>query len=63
MTRGQQHPYGHTGQKSSGMLIKQSYIDLYETLSGLATGEIFEIDPEFYDTEIPTFSPWIGRPN
>ncbi|WP_158282263.1 M14 family zinc carboxypeptidase [Salipaludibacillus keqinensis] len=62
-TRGQQHPNGHTGQKSSGMLIKQSYIGLFETLSGLATGEIFEIDPEFYDTEIPTYSPRIGRPN
>ncbi len=62
-TRGQQHPNGHTGQKSSGMLIKQSYIGLYETLLGLANGEVFEVDPAFYDNEIPTDSPSIGRPN
>ncbi|PTL37825.1 hypothetical protein C6Y45_14510 [Alkalicoccus saliphilus] len=61
-TRGQQHPNGHTGQKSSGMLIKQSYIGIYETLLGLATEEIYDIDPEFYDTEIPTDSPRIQRP-
>ncbi|TMW71377.1 M14 family zinc carboxypeptidase [Alteribacter natronophilus] len=62
-TRGQQHPGGHTGQKGSGMLIQQSYIGLYETLLGLATGEIYDIDPEFYDTEIPRNSPRIGPPN
>ncbi|RNA67650.1 M14 family zinc carboxypeptidase [Alteribacter keqinensis] len=62
-TRGQQHPDGHTGQKGSGMLIQQTYIGLYETLLGLATGEIYEIDPEFYDTEIPRNSPRIGPPN
>ncbi|MBM7095745.1 hypothetical protein JSY36_08265 [Bacillus sp. H-16] len=62
-TRGQQHPDGHTGQKGSGMLIQQTYIGLYETLLGLATGEIYEIDPDFYDTEIPRNSPRIGPPN
>ncbi|WP_444685261.1 M14 family zinc carboxypeptidase [Alkalicoccus luteus] len=62
-TRGQQHPDGHTGQKANGMLIQQTYVGLYETLLGLATGEIYDIDPDFYDTEIPENSPRIGPPN
>lgn len=62
-TRGQQHPYGHTGQKANGQYTKQSYIGLYETLRGFATGEVYEIDPGFYDEEIPYGSPSIGRPN
>ncbi|SES43144.1 Zinc carboxypeptidase [Salipaludibacillus aurantiacus] len=62
-TRGQQHPYGHTGQKANGQYTQQSYVGLYETLRGFATGEIYEIDPAFYDEEIPYGSPRIGRPN
>lgn len=52
----------HIGQQSSGMLTRQSYIGLYETLLGFATGEVYEIDPAFYDDEIPPAGPSIGRP-
>jgi hypothetical protein len=62
-TRGQQHPGGHTGQKANGQYTKQSFIGLYETLRGFASGEVYEIDPAFYDEEIPYGSPRIGRPN
>jgi len=58
--RGQQHPYGHTGQKASGLYISQSYTGLYETLLGFATGEVYEIDPDFYDEEIPPAGPRVG---
>lgn len=53
---------GGIGQKSSGMLTQQSYIGLYETLLGFATGEVYEIDPVFYDDEIPPAGPSLSRP-
>ncbi|UCZ52759.1 hypothetical protein LGQ02_18540 [Bacillus shivajii] len=61
-TRGQQHPYGHTGQKANGQYTQQSYVGLYETLRGFATGEIYDVDPVFYDEEIPYGSPRISTP-
>jgi len=54
---------GGIGQKSSGMLTRQSYIGLYETLLGFATGEVYEIDPAFYDVEIPPAGPSLSRPD
>ena len=50
------------GQKSSGMLVQQSLIGLYETLLGFATGEVYEIDPAFYDDEIREAGPRISNP-
>lgn len=52
-----------TGQKSSGMLIRQTCIGLYGTLLGLATGEIFDVDPTIYDDIIPEAGPWIRWPH
>lgn len=49
------------GQKKNGMLIKQSYIGIWETLLGLATGEIYDVDPDVYDA-IPEAGPRIGNP-
>jgi hypothetical protein len=50
------------GQKMSGMLIKQSYIGIWETLVGLANGEVYKVDPEVYDA-IPEAGPRISNPN
>jgi hypothetical protein len=49
------------GQKMNGMRIRQSYIGIWETLLGLATGEIYEVDPDSYDA-IPEAGPRIGNP-
>jgi hypothetical protein len=49
------------GQKMSGMLIKQSYIGIWETLVGLANGEIYDLDPDSYD-DIPEAGPRISNP-
>lgn len=49
------------GQKMNGMLIRQSYIGIWETLLGLATGEIYEVDPDSYDA-IPEAGPRIRNP-
>jgi len=46
-----------TGQLASGRYIKQSYIGLYETLLGFATGEVHDIDPAYYDDEVPPVGP------
>ena len=49
------------GQKMNGMLIRQSYIGIWETLLGLATGEIYDVDPAIYDA-IPEAGPRISNP-
>jgi hypothetical protein len=49
------------GQKMNGMLIRQSYIGIWETLLGLATPEIYEVDPDSYDA-IPEAGPRIRNP-
>lgn len=51
--RGQQDPWTHTGQKGSGMQIRQSEAALYETLRAFATGEVFDIDPDKFEEEVP----------
>ena len=61
--RGQADPWSHTGQKSSGMLIRQSEEALYETLRAFATGEVFDIDPDLFEEEVPSYGtpaspPW-----
>ncbi|BBO68139.1 hypothetical protein DSCA_20690 [Desulfosarcina alkanivorans] len=49
------------GQKKNGMLIRQSYIGIWETLLGLANGDLYDVDPDVYDT-IPEAGPRIGNP-
>lgn len=49
------------GQKMNGMLTKQSLIGIWETLLGLATGDVYEIDPNIYDA-IPEAGPRITNP-
>jgi hypothetical protein len=51
-----------TGQKANGMFIKLVYNGLYETLNAFVTGEVYEIDPAFYDTEILPSGPRIRNP-
>lgn len=49
------------GQKMNGMLTRQSLIGIWETLRGLATGEIYDIDPAIYDA-IPDDGPRATNP-
>lgn len=51
-----------TGQKQNGMFVKQTYTGLYETLKAFVTGEVYEIDPNFYDDVIPRGGPRIRNP-
>jgi len=51
-----------TGQKANGLFIKQTYDGLYETLKAFVTGEVYDIDPAFYDNEIPGSGPRITNP-
>jgi hypothetical protein len=51
-----------TGQKANGMFVKQTYDGLYETLKAFVTGEVYDIDPAFYDNEIPGSGPRIRNP-
>ncbi|MFS0864562.1 M14 family zinc carboxypeptidase [Fredinandcohnia sp. 179-A 10B2 NHS] len=51
-----------TGQKASGMMIKQTYDGLYETLKGFVTGEVYQADPAVYDS-IPVFGPVVDNPH
>ncbi|KAB2336173.1 hypothetical protein F7731_11785 [Cytobacillus depressus] len=51
-----------TGQKASGMMIKQTYEGLYETLKGFITGEVYQADPKVYDN-IPVFGPVVKNPH
>jgi hypothetical protein len=49
------------GQKMNGFLTQQSLIGLWATLRGLATGEVYEIDPDIYDA-IPEAGPRLSNP-
>jgi predicted deacylase len=51
-----------TGQKSSGLYVKQMYNGLYETLKAFVTGEVYSVDPTFYDTVILPSGPRITDP-
>ena len=51
-----------TGQKANGQYIRQSLDGIYETILGFATGEVYEIDPSFYEDEIPEAGPRITNP-
>ena len=51
------------GQKGSGVLIKQMYDGVYETLKAFVSGEVYTIDPTFYDTVIPNSGPRIDNPH
>jgi len=50
------------GQKGSGVLIQQMYNGVYETLKAFVSGEVYTIDPAFYDTVIPNSGPGIPNP-
>lgn len=52
---------GQVGQKSKGMLSRQTYIGLSETLLGLATGDVYDVDPDAYH-DIPPPGPSAGNP-
>jgi hypothetical protein len=51
------------GQKGSGVLIQQMYNGVYETLKAFVSGEVYTIDPTFYDTVIPNSGPRIDNPH
>jgi hypothetical protein len=52
-----------TGQKANGVFIKQTLNGLWAILMGFVTGEVYDIDPTFYDTEIPGSGPRIRNPH
>ncbi len=45
------------GPKMSEPLIRQSLAGIYETIKGFATGEVYDVDPNFYEDEIPECGP------
>ena len=45
---------GNLGQKSNGHLIKQNYLGLKSLISGIATGEVQNVDPNRWE-EIPAY--------
>ncbi len=51
-----------TGQKASGIFIKIMYDGVMETLKAFVTGEVYTIDPAFYDDVIPPSGPRITDP-
>lgn len=51
-----------TGQKQNGVAIQQAYIGMYETLKGFADGSVYDINPAFYDEEIPYWGTWVSNP-
>ncbi|RHW43445.1 hypothetical protein D1B31_01935 [Neobacillus notoginsengisoli] len=52
-----------TGQKANGMFVKLVYDGLYETLKAFVTGEVYQVDPTIYDTEIMPAGPRIRNPH
>ncbi|HKM38741.1 MAG TPA: M14 family zinc carboxypeptidase [bacterium] len=50
------------GPKMSEELIKQSLTGIYETIKAFATGEIYDVDPDFYEYEIPESGPAVRDP-
>ncbi|WP_066304255.1 M14 family zinc carboxypeptidase [Bacillus sp. FJAT-29814] len=52
-----------TGQKANGMFVKMVYDGLYETLKAFVTGEVYQVDPTFYDTDIMPAGPRIKNPH
>jgi hypothetical protein len=45
---------GNLGQKSNGHLIKQNYLGLKSLISGIATGDVQNVDPTRWE-EIPAY--------
>jgi hypothetical protein len=44
---------GNIGQKARGKFVRQNILGLTAWLDGLASGEVFEVDPTIWDTQIP----------
>ncbi|ANS78104.1 Beta-galactosidase [Serinicoccus hydrothermalis] len=44
---------GNIGHKARGKMVKQNVLGLTAWLDGLATGEVFDVDPQIWDDEIP----------
>ncbi|OLT44631.1 Tat (twin-arginine translocation) pathway signal sequence [Serinicoccus sp. CNJ-927] len=44
---------GNIGHKAHGKMVKQNVLGLTAWLDGLATGEVFDVDPQIWDDEIP----------
>jgi hypothetical protein len=51
-----------TGQKSNGIYVKIMYDGVFETLKAFVTGEVYAVDPAFYDNVIPDSGPVITDP-
>ena len=44
---------GNIGQKARGKFVQQNILGLTAWLDGLASGEVFDVDPTIWDTQIP----------